>query len=89
MARARRTKQDLRPSVAHLVTFDGQHFHAMLNDCAISAGNKDKLNAMLEQLGYKPIRLTRNLMNPNAGQLVIDADTPIGCDVGSETYWSM
>jgi len=39
--------------------------------------------------GFKDIRITRNLMNREAGPIVIDADTPIGCDVGSETYWSM
>lgn len=89
MTRRRTVKPDLRPSVAHLVTFANGMFSANLNDCAVSCGNKEKFNSMLEQLGYKPVRLTRNLMNPQARDLVIDADTPLCCDVGSETYWSM
>ena len=55
----------------------------------IKSSDKDAFNAALEKLGYKPIRLTRNLMNKAASDLVIDADTPLCCDVGSETYWSM
>lgn len=55
----------------------------------IKSFEKDAFNATLEKLGYKPVRLTKNLMNQKAGDLVIDADTPLCCDVGSETYWSM
>lgn len=55
----------------------------------IKSSDKDAFNAALEKLGYKPVRLTKNLMNQKARHLVIDADTPLCCDVGSETYWSM
>lgn len=46
-------------------------------------------NEFLPKLGWKPVRVTRNILNSNSGPIVIDADTPSYMDVGSESYHSM
>jgi hypothetical protein len=81
------------PSIAHQCkAFVGSGGVAQIVvdlDGAKLAGTKEQVNAVLERMNLKPIRTTRNLMNQDAGLLVIDIDTPLCCDVGSETYWSM
>lgn len=52
-------------------------------------GAVDEVNSVLKRLGFKPVRITYNMMNRDAGPIVIDEDTPSYCDVGSESYWSM
>ncbi len=76
-------------SVAHDVTYIDGKFTLFVDGAILSSMNKDVFNKVLERLGYKPVRITYNLLNEKAGPLVIDADTPLCCDVGSETYWSM
>jgi len=46
-------------------------------------------NPFLVRMGFRPVRVTRNLMNPVAREFLIDADTPLALDPGSETYHSM
>lgn len=79
----------LLPSIAHKVKVLDGIFAVKVLDCKVSSGNLEHFNNLLLQLGFKPVRTTKNLLNQNAGVLVIDADTPVCCDVGSETYWSM
>lgn len=80
-------------SVAHLVKVSSNNckdqFTLEIDGCTIQTTDLGALNTMIIQLGFKPVRTTRNLMNREAGTLVIDGDTPIYCDVGSESYWSM
>lgn len=55
----------------------------------ITAWTLEQLNSALERLGYKPVRQTSNMLNPNAKKFFIDADTPSYCDPGCEAYHSM
>lgn len=85
-----KNNQVVLKSVARDVVYEGGVFTLIAPSLVtIKSSDKDAFNAALEKLGYKPVRLTKNLMNKAAGDLVIDADTPLCCDVGSETYWSM
>jgi hypothetical protein len=86
MAR-RNTKVDLRNSAAHLVKFENGVFTATIDIVTFSCPQLARFNEMLDRLGYKSVRLTQNLMSRRT--VIIDADTPRSCDVGSETYWSM
>lgn len=83
-----------RPSIAHMV-FVEQHGNSIVTRLSVGidgiavVGELDNVNKMLERLGYKPVRITYNMLNKEAGPIVIDADTPSCCDVSSESYWSM
>jgi hypothetical protein len=68
-----------QPTILHLI---GMH------NCTIF-GEIEGFNLVLERFGYKPVKLTKNMLNPNSPWIVIDKDTPSYLDVGSETYWSM
>lgn len=46
-------------------------------------------NTVLKRMGYRPVRITANRITGNGTPLVIDADTPMCCDPGTETYHSM
>lgn len=61
------------------VTVDGVSFFGMV----------EEMNAVLLKLGYKPVRITSNLLNPGGGKFAIDADTPVYLDPGCESYHSM
>ena len=52
-------------------------------DIEIAAG------AQVESFDFMPMKLTRNILNPAAGEIYIPANTPLCCDPGSETYHSM
>jgi hypothetical protein len=78
---ARQCKAFVGPGGIHQIVVD--------LDGAKLAGTEEQVNAILERMNLKPIRTTQNLLNPDAGLLVIDIDTPLCCDVGSETYWTM
>jgi hypothetical protein len=49
----------------------------------------EALNPVLRRLGYKPVRITRNNITGNGTPFVIDEDTPMSCDPGTETYHCM
>ena len=55
----------------------------------VTAKTLEDFNNVLEALGYKPVRLTSNMLNEAAGKFLIDADTPSYCDPGCESYHSM
>jgi len=86
---ARKPKLPVLESVAYNVTYNDGFFYLFVDGAILSSPNKDAFNKVLGRLGYKPVRLTSNLLNPAAGQFVIDADTSLACDPGSETYHSM
>ena len=82
----------LRPSIARfcIVTDkDAPLITISLDDGVLLNGHLTYVNNTLEKLGFKPVRITYNMLNREAGPIVIDADTPSYCDVGSEAYWSM
>lgn len=80
-------------TVAHMVHIGvdkgGDLFTIDIDCCTIQARNVDRLNEMLERLGYRPIRITKNMLNANAPRFAIDANTPAYCDPGCESYHSM
>lgn len=47
------------------------------------------VNAVIEAAGFRPVRLTRNMLNPNSPVFAIDINTPAYCDPGCESYHSM
>jgi hypothetical protein len=92
-------KNSRRPSIAHhttcLNTFSGNKydgtFSAVIEDLNLEfvCPNLKFFNSVVEKLGYKPVRITYNMLNKEAGPIIIDRDTPSYCDVGSEAYHSM
>jgi hypothetical protein len=76
-------------SVAHSVKVLNEDTLFLAVDGVQICGPVDAFNTTIEKLGYLPVRITRNLLNPQAGPLVVDVNTPSYCDVGSEAYWSM
>ena len=83
-------------SVAHMVTVYSDRFTAregvvvtLVEHNVVLTGTVENMNLVLAKLGYKPVRLTKNILNDTCPWLVIDADTPSYMDVGSEAYHSM
>ena len=85
----RKPKLPVLESVAHNVTYNDGFFYLFVEGAILTSPNKDAFNKVLARMGYKAVRLTRNILNPNSHDLVIDEDTPLCCDPGSETYHSM
>lgn len=48
----------------------------------------EQFNSVLERLGYRPVRLTSNMLNPQSKVFAIDINTPSYCDPGCESYHS-
>ena len=55
--------------------------------CTLS-GNVCAVNAQLERLGCRPVRITSNMLNPDSKLFAIDINTPSYCDPGCESYHS-
>lgn len=55
----------------------------------ILTGNVAAVNVALEKMGYRPVRLTSNMLNPNSKTFAVDINTPAYCDPGCESYHSM
>lgn len=70
----------LQPNASILVVLPGYQF---------TCPSLMDTNNVLEALGYKPLRVTRNMLNENSKEFLIDADTPSYCDPGCESYHSM
>ncbi len=60
-----------------------------LSGFTVTSKTLDAFNIALETLGYKPVRVTCNMLNKASGEFLIDADTPSYCDPGCESYHSM
>jgi len=83
-------------SVAHMVQVLSDRFTArevatlaLVEHGATITGSVEQMNLVLVKLGYKPVRLTKNMLNDKSKWIVIDEDTPSYCDPGTETYHSM
>ena len=78
-----------RPSIARYVHMSDGTFSASFDGLDFVCPSIETFNALVERLGYKPVRVTRNILNDAAAPFVIDADTPSYCDPGRESYHSM
>lgn len=81
-----------RPSIADYATYDvATHTFAVdgVDGLSFTCGSVEHFNTILERLGYKPVRITHNMLNVSGKVWLIDADTPRYCDPGSEAYHSM
>jgi hypothetical protein len=58
-------------------------------DGAVIEGDVDAFNRVIERMGFRPVRITRNILNPNSPRFCIDIDTPTYCDPGCEAYHQM
>lgn len=61
----------------------------LLLDGVLIQGSQDNFNKVLERMGFRPVRTTRNLLNPNSRTWCIDVNTPGYLDPGSESYHTM
>lgn len=52
-------------------------------------GIVNDINPVLRKMGYKPVRITHNMLNLDFGYFLIDEDTPAYCDPGCESYHTM
>lgn len=91
-------------SVAHLCTYHQaaciQTLTVRLNSYAAADVQPEEIvfrgsdavklaNEFLPKMGWKPVRLTRNMLNFDSPMIVIDIDTPSCCDPGCGAYHSM
>ena len=67
----------------------GTRFELAGPSFTVTAKTLDAFNDVLEALGYKPVKVTHNMLNEAAGEFLIDADTPSYCDPACESYHSM
>jgi len=79
---------NLKSIADRLAVLDGETINGRIDHVFIEGNIKD-VNAMLLKLGYKPVRLTRNMLNKDGRVWCIDADTPNYLDPGSEAYHTM
>ena len=64
-------------------------FIKVVVDGVTITGEVDYFNHLIERLGYRPVRVTSNMLNPQSKRFCIDINTPSYCDPGSEAYHSM
>jgi len=57
-------------------------------DGIIIEGETSLFNRAIEKLGYRPVRVTRNMLNP-VRAFCIDINTPVYLDPGCDSYHSM
>jgi hypothetical protein len=57
---------------------EGAHLKGIIRD----------VNPVLEKLGYRPVRTTSNMLNPDSRVWCVDINTPAYLDPGSESYHS-
>ena len=95
-ARAREKFLNSLVSIAHKVKVITPCSTHMLSDVSVLVadnvilkGMLRDVNPMLEKLGFRPVRLTSNMLNPNSEYFAIDINTPTYCDPGCESYHSM
>lgn len=79
------------PSIAHNVTVheDDTDEISVRIDGVLIRGQVKYFNRIIEQLGFRPVRLTSNMLNKDSRTFAIDIDTPPYCDPGCESYHSM
>lgn len=53
------------------------------------AGNVADVNKALEKMGFRPVRITRNILNDKSPEWCVDINTPAYLDPGCESYHSM
>ena len=58
-------------------------------DGAVIEGDVDAFNRVIERMGFRPVRITRNILNQNSPLFCIDINTPAYCDPGCEAYHQM
>ena len=75
-------------SIAHEVILEGDILCVQIDGCVIK-GFEENFNKVVEKLGYRPVRITSNMLNPKGGRFAIDINTPSYCDPGCESYHSM
>jgi hypothetical protein len=46
------------------------------------------MNEFLEQMGFRPVRTTRNMLNPDSPTFFVDINCPAYMDPGCESYHS-
>lgn len=61
----------------------------LVADNVILKGILRDVNPMLEKLGFRPVRITHNMLNKDSPRFAIDINTPSYCDPGCESYHSM
>lgn len=56
---------------------------------AVVKGEVSAVNKVLEKAGYRPVRVTSNMLNPESKTWCVDIDTPAYLDPGCESYHTM
>ena len=87
-ARRREKHMNSLTPISHLVTvLDGPNdlVRVQLDGCTLEGG-VEAVNVQLERAGYRPIRLTLNMLNPTSRWFAVDYNTPSYLDPGSEAY---
>jgi len=69
--------------------YEHLYFVSVKFEGCVLEGEIAQVNVRLEQMGYRPVRITRNMLNPDSGFFAIDINTPAYCDPGCESYHTM
>jgi len=75
--------------IADKVEVAGDGTLILLLDGVLIQGSQDNFNKVLERMGFRPVRTTRNILNPQSKTWCIDLNTPGYLDPGCESYHTM
>jgi hypothetical protein len=97
-AKARRAREkhlNKLTSIAHLVTVlplhparSGDWLSMETAAGATICGPVKAFNEIMEMMGFRPVRITSNILNSESKRFCIDINTPSYCDPGCESYHS-
>ena len=65
------------------------NFLRLVLDGVTIMGGEEDFNKFLEKAGYRPVRVTRNILNSESKSWCIDINTPAYLDPGCESYHTM
>jgi hypothetical protein len=88
-ARKREKELDKLVSIARDVHVSPTDYLTLEFDGVVIKGFKNDFNKVVEKLGLRPVRITNNMLNPEAGKFCVDINTPSYCDPGCESYHTM
>ena len=83
------TRKERKESFATVAAAKAALTRAARKDPAINASDFDVAESNHFHSSIEKTRMTRNMLNPNAGEFPIPVNTPSYCDPGCESYHSM
>jgi hypothetical protein len=77
----------LRPIADRVGVLEGDTVNVRVDHVFLEGNIKD-VNVVLEKMGYRPVRITFNMLNRDAKRFCVDINCPVYLDPGCDSYWS-